>query len=88
MVQVDDLPGQLAATDGVTGTRSRSQAKAWGSVTGPHEAGGLHLLCSIRPGWVGAAVVLLPYVARVLWALAAAPLSQLHCVGGHLHPPL
>jgi hypothetical protein len=53
-----------------------------------HEAGGLRLLCGIRPGWAGAAVVLLPHVAGVLWAPAASPLSQLHCTSGHLCPPL
>jgi hypothetical protein len=38
----------------VAGTRSRTQAKAWGRVAGQHEAGGLCLLCGVRPGWAGA----------------------------------
>jgi hypothetical protein len=47
------------------------------------------LLCSVCPGWVGvAAVLLLPHAAVVLRAPAATPLFQLHYAGGHLCPPL
>jgi hypothetical protein len=60
-----------------------------GRVTGQHEAGGLHLLHGVRPSGAGAAIVLLlPHVAGVLRALAAASFSQLHRSGGHLRPSL
>jgi hypothetical protein len=58
-------------------------------LTPKHEAGGLRLLCGVRTGWAGVtAVFLLLYVAGVLRALAAAPLSHLYCADGHLRPPL
>jgi hypothetical protein len=84
----DGLPGQPAAADGVAGARSHVQSEERGRVTDQHEAGELHLLHGVRPGGAGAATVLLPHVAVVLQAPAAASFSQLHRSGGHLHPPL
>jgi hypothetical protein len=49
--------------DGLAGAWSRSQAEAWGCIAGQHEAVGLYLFCGVRPGWAGAAaVLLLPHV--------------------------
>jgi hypothetical protein len=60
-----------------------------GRIASQHEVRRLCLLCGVPPGWAGAAaVLLLPHTAGVLWAPTVAPLSQLHCTGGHLHPPL
>jgi hypothetical protein len=73
----------------VTSARSRVQGEERGRVAGQHEARGLCLLRSVRPGGAGAAaVLLLPHVARVLRAPATASFSQLHRSGGHFRPPL